>query len=479
LFGALHIDGQEPDQKTIEPSTSKPDPESASHASTTNSKSNNSIDDKLSNSKDDKLIVTNNNNDNNTNADDKMDIDEVSIRENQRDIVVDAQLVQTPPDLVNLKAVFEGPKIETASWSPADDTIAIAESDLTAKLLSFRNTDGDYSKPSNVIKLQHPGEEGVDKSITALAWDSTGRLLVTASFDGMLRLWTSDGKLRQNLSLHRAPVLVIRWNKPNTLIMSVDCTNTVVIWDAYSGNMRQTFQHPSTTIDGVDGPTSIGTDADWIDSLTYACTGENASIIIYKTSERGPLLRFRDHTQGINTLQFEPKTHFLASGSDDHTIRIWHGKSQTPILKLLGHTGPVIWISWVPNGGNIVSELDPVCSRLVSASLDGTLRVWDPNRGLCLAVLALHEEAIFACDISKDGRYVASGGFDGVLVVWDISTIKREVDESKSFAVARYELSKDGNKEDEQINSISWNKDGSKLFVGFSSRSVIVDFKLK
>ena len=63
--------------------------------------------------------------------------------------------------------------------------------------------------------------------------------------------------------------------------------------------------------------------------------------------------------------------------------------------------------------------------------------------------------------------------------MWDISTIKREVDESKSFAVARYELSKDGTTEDEQINTVSWNKDGSKLFVGFSSRSVIVDFKLK
>lgn len=472
------MDGQEPDQNIIESSKLKSGIQLESPDENTASKTDNSINGKASDSKDKETDRTSKKIDNSNNLDDVMDIDEGNARENQRDIAVDAQLVQTPQDLVDLKSVFEGPKIETASWSPTEEIIAIAESELTAKLLSFQNTNGDYSKPGSVLKLQHPGEDGVDKSITTLAWDSTGRLLVTASFDGMMRLWTADGKLRQNLSLHRAPVLVIRWNKPNTLIMSVDCTNTVVIWDAYSGNMRQTFQHPSTTIDGVEGPMSVGTDADWIDSLTYACTGENASIIIYKTSERGPLLRFRDHTQGINTLRFEPKTHFLASGSDDHTVRIWHGKSQTPILKLLGHTGPVIWTSWVPNGGNIVSELDPVCPRLVSASLDGTLRVWDPNRGLCLAVLALHEEAIFACDISKDGRYVASGGYDGVLVVWDIHTIKREVDESKSFAVARYELSKNGSKENEQINSICWNKDGTKLFVGFTSQSVIVDFKL-
>lgn len=405
---------------------------------------------------------------------DKMDIDQDTTMPT-RDAVVETQLVSSPLPLKNLTKVYETRKVETAQWSPkARNIVATAENDLTAKVLTF--DPNDYSKTSNVVTLKHTGEDGVDKSITALAWDSTGNLLVSASFDGQLRLWTAEGKLRLILSLHRAPVLIIRWNKPNTMIMSVDCTNTVVIWDAYNGKVRQTFQHSPPPTDSAD-VMSIGTDADWIDSLTYACTGDNSSIMIYKISERGHQLKFRGHTQGINTIQFEPKTQFLASGSDDHSVRVWHGKSLNSVFTFLGHTGPIVWISWVPQAKSVITDLDPVGAgspRLISASLDGTLRLWDTYRNACLKVLSLHEESIFACDLSRDGRFVASGGMDGVLVVWDIGNVKEGDD--KEYAVARFELLEGDS--DEQINSISWNDDGTKIFVGFSSKSVVVNFDI-
>lgn len=450
------------------------------------------------------------------------------------DAEVDAQLVRTPKPLINLERVYESAPVEASEWSPvAPLTLAVTSSDLTATLLTFSSNTVEGTQPESTIKLQHsPVEEPFEKNVTTVAWNSVGTLLVTATFDGQMRLWTAEGKLRHILSLHRAPVLVIRWNKPNTLIMSVDCTNTVVIWDSYSGDIRQTFQHMNNStlkyeeglVNGIGEVTgghlnstvSVGTDADWIDSLTYATTGDNASIIIYKISERGPLLRFRGHTQGINTLQFDPNTQLLASGSDDHTIRIWHGKSPTSVMTLTGHQGPVICTRWLPSTG-IISALDPTAfggARLVSASLDGTLRVWDPNKGVCLAVLSLHEAPIFTFEVSANGRFLASGGLDGVLLVWDIAdvvTIERSAvlaaqEPNKKLsdlsgavhAIARFELSTGESQEaqemtkannsseetvtsarpgssSEQINSISWNSDNTKLFVGFTTKSVVVD----
>lgn len=446
------------------------------------------------------------------------------------DAVVDSQLSGAPKPLVDLKKTYEGSPAEASEWSPAAPlTLAVTSSDLTAMLLSFPSNPSENAQPDSVIKLQHsPSEEPFEKNVTTVAWNSVGTLLVTATFDGQMRLWTAEGKLRHILSLHRAPVLVIRWNKPNTLIMSVDCTNTVVIWDSYSGEVRQTFQHINGNslkyedglVNGIgemgnghlNSGVSVGTDADWIDSLTYATTGDNASIIIYKISERGPLLKFRGHTQGINSLQFDPSTQLLASGSDDHTIRIWHGKSPTSVMTLTGHQGPVICTRWLPPTG-VISALDPAAfggARLASASLDGTLRVWDPSKGVCLAVLSLHEAPVFTFELSPDGRYIASGGLDGVLLVWDVSKItnieqsatlaaqqpgKKLQDASgAAHAVARFELlspsgtSKPQEDKDattleepsqalsaEQINSISWNSDSTKLFVGFTSKSCVID----
>lgn len=429
-----------------------------------------------------------------------------------QDAKIQVQTIKLPNPIRDLFSIYGTGPSEAAEWSPTSPTtLVIAQSDLSATLYTFPNFYSDSNpdtsssiEPTQSLKLIHSAiDYAEEKDVTAVAWNSTGTLCATATFDGQMRIWTSSGKLRHNLLLHRAPVLVIRWNEPNTLLLSVDCTNTVVVWDAYNGEVRQTFQHSSTPSpstypssthsiyppssssalapapgyslpNGTDTPSqqpaqsqpqqtantvSIGTDADWIDPLTYATTGENASIVVYKISERGALLRFRGHTQGINSLQFDMKSQYLASGSDDHTIKIWHGKSPTAVMTLLGHLSSVIQVRWLSPTG-IISALDPNAfggARLASASLDGTIRIWDPSKGVCLSVLSLHESPIFACEVSPNGRLIASGGLDGVLIVWDVSNIT-DIEQSAvlamqepnkklcdisgaTHAIARYELS--------------------------------------
>ena len=59
--------------------------------------------------------------------------------------------------------------------------------------------------------------------------------------------------------------------------------------------------------------------------------------------------------------------------------------------------------------------------RVVSASDDGTLRVWDleePEREP--RVLRGHEDSVRHCVLSRDGRRVVSASDDGTLRVWDL-----------------------------------------------------------
>jgi proteasome accessory factor A len=71
-----------------------------------------------------------------------------------------------------------------------------------------------------------------------------------------------------------------------------------------------------------------------------------------------------------------------------------------------GHTAGVTSVAWASDG------------RLVSASRDGTARVWEPVSGLCLRVLSPHGDGVIgvACD-GEDG--VATLALDGILRVWD------------------------------------------------------------
>ncbi len=61
---------------------------------------------------------------------------------------------------------------------------------------------------------------------------------------------------------------------------------------------------------------------------------------------------------------------FIASGSEDNRVYIWHIKQEQAVCVLEGHTRNVNCVSW-----------NPVIPGLVaSASDDGTIRLWGPSQ---------------------------------------------------------------------------------------------------
>jgi WD40 repeat protein len=58
--------------------------------------------------------------------------------------------------------------------------------------------------------------------------------------------------------------------------------------------------------------------------------------------------------------------------------------------------------------------------RVVSASRDQTLKVWDLETGRPLATLEGHAHGVTACAVTPDGRRVVSASEDKTLKVWDL-----------------------------------------------------------
>jgi WD40 repeat protein len=120
----------------------------------------------------------------------------------------------------------------------------------------------------------------------------------------------------------------------------------------------------------------------------------------------------RAATLGFSQLQ-ESARRRLAEGGLPHFAQLWRTQRASPELArtLVGHRDWVNQIALTPDG-----------RRIVTASEDGSVAVWDLTTGRLIERLTGHEGAVRAVDVLGDGGRVLSGGEDGTLRLWDLAT---------------------------------------------------------
>jgi WD40 repeat protein len=100
----------------------------------------------------------------------------------------------------------------------------------------------------------------------------------------------------------------------------------------------------------------------------------------------------------------------VASGSFDHTLRLWDAANGGSKGVLAGHAGEVVALVWAHDG-----------RRLASASMDKTVAVWDAGRGVRTAALsppsAREVSCVDAAAWSPD--VFLSGDMGGAALLWD------------------------------------------------------------
>ena len=71
--------------------------------------------------------------------------------------------------------------------------------------------------------------------------------------------------------------------------------------------------------------------------------------------------------------------------------------------------------------------------RIVTASADKTVRVWDAMRGRLLAELKGHAAPVRGATYSPDGRQVATASLDGTVRLWDMAAVNPSPDQLARF----------------------------------------------
>ncbi len=245
-------------------------------------------------------------------------------------------------------------------------------------------------------------------AINALAVDAADKQLVTVSDDKTARVWsTTDGSLVSTL---RGPI------------------------DAGpEGGLYAVALSPSGKTIAVGGYTGI--------------TWDNSSeIYLYSRADGNWLGRIAlgAGTDTINHLAFSPDGHYLAiATTDSGGLRIVDTRAQTVKTIDPDYTDAIEWLDFAPDG------------RLVTSSLDGTVRLYSPALARIATYRVPDKHKPFAVAFNKDGSAVAVGLLDAASVlILSGSDLKRTGERAGAAG-------KSG-----ALSVLAWSADGASLYAG-------------
>ena len=145
--------------------------------------------------------------------------------------------------------------------------------------------------------------------------------------------------------------------------------------------------------------------------LKRSYTTEALSVFQEARAADTEVVRITGHTDVVQTAAFSSDGLRIVTASEDKTVRIWDTATGLQLMLLSGHTRRVPSAAFSPDG-----------TRIVTASLDKTVRIWDAATGRQIVLLSGHTGGVWSATFSPDGRRIVTASSDKTARVWDVST---------------------------------------------------------
>ena len=121
-------------------------------------------------------------------------------------------------------------------------------------------------------------------------------------------------------------------------------------------------------------------------------------------------IMFSGHIGPVWSVTSTSDNSYIFSGSEDKSIIVWDGVSNSEMNKLTGHTGTV----------NVL-EIAQDDKFLISGCWNGLLMIWDWRRGEKVGDLIGHTAGIYTSRVLKDGNTLITGSGDYTAKMWNIN----------------------------------------------------------
>ena len=338
--------------------------------------------------------------------------------------------------------------VNSAGFSPDGEYIITAGKDKIAKLWDLTG--------KKVREFKH------DDIVRFASFSPGGEYLVTAGGVKTIRLWTLDGEpLKKFKTKNYVDFAVFSGNMKYIATVGVD--KTVRYWD-FDGNLvnKVSFVNKGITR-GI---------------ISY----KGRKVIIREDSRKTALLldargnvlmEFKGHKDYVNSAFFSPDGRYIVTASDDRTARLWRvnvGKWEEEVLPArappdfaravspegryivkVTRRSNILYLrdkktgrEWKMEGHEKVvnaAAFSPSGEHILTASMDGTARLWD-LKGNALRVFRGHKESVNSACFSPGEKHIVTASSDRTVRFWNLNGVQvfkfdefNDIVNSASFSV--------------------------------------------
>ncbi|MFF5173291.1 DUF4062 domain-containing protein [Micromonospora sp. NPDC000089] len=261
--------------------------------------------------------------------------------------------------------------------------------------------------------------------IRGCAVSTDGSWLVTADADHRLRMYaTVDGELLGDFEGHAEAVRACATAPSSDLMLSASADGTVRLWETGGGAAgSRTLSHDRQAL--ACAAASDG---------AFVVSAEGTSVVLRDVADPYRRRVFDGHRRRVHAVAVAADGTRVVSASHDRTVRLWDAQTGSVHRVLVGHDSLVNACAISPDGGSVAS-----------GSHDRTVRIWDAGTGRVRAVLRGHDGPVRACAIAPDGAWLVSAADDRTLRIWDVeSGAPSQVLRGHESAVAGCAIAPDG-----------------------------------
>ena len=305
---------------------------------------------------------------------------------------------------------------------------------------------------------------GTDVHSIAISLD--GRLALSASDDGSLRLWNPEGQIEsRRFETDGTPLTAVAVSPDGHRLLTGGDPGDAILWDVERGQAIRRFEGDGIPI----CPDCLAFSPDGRQALVAAedVFGDSGatSLVLWDVEAGQEIRRFEGHVSYVRSLAFSPDGRTALAGSQsipdnavgdlilwdletgeeirrfdithdvaniamsadgsraltgsatDFVAILWDVATGQAIRRFEGHTGPVLNVAFGPEERTVLT-----------ASYDGSLILWDVETGEVIRRYLGHDQAVWGLDVSPDtlkgtrGRHVVSSSQFGAVILWDFET---------------------------------------------------------